>query len=307
VKLKIGLAQANVALGNVPANVRIHRDWLGKARGEGVELLVFPELSLTGYLLQDQVSEVALARDAPELLNLAADAGPVTTFVGGIEESRRHAQYIACFVLEEGRVAGVHRKTYLASYGVFDEARFVGAGSHVKALPTRWGRVGVAICEDAWHPSLITLLLLDGAPLVVVQTASPVRDLRGGGMPLNAQIWMDTLRTYSRLYGCYIAFCNRVGAEDGLVFWGHSALFGPEGDVVAEAPLHDEALVVGEMDTERIREARLANPVLRDERLDLTIRELRRIGCDPEGLGPVGPFDPQFGGTAGAPGPTAEA
>jgi predicted amidohydrolase len=276
-KLRIGLAQCDAVLGDIGANVEAHREWIRRGRAQGLELLVFPELSLTGYLLQDMVGELSLGREDPRLLELAREAGEMALCVGGVEESEDHAQYIACFYLEDGRVRHLHRKVYLASYGVFDEARFVGAGQSIVAGETRFGRVGFSICEDSWHPSLVTLMLLDGASLLVVQTASPVRDLRRGEMPSNAQTWMSTLRTYARLYGCYIAFCNRVGSEDGLVYWGHSVLLGPDGETVAEGPLYEEALVVGEIDLERVRQARLSNPVLRDEKLDLTRRELGRI------------------------------
>lgn len=281
--LRIALAQCDVALGDVPANLERHRAWIGRARTERADLLVFPELSLTGYLLQDMVPELSRPGDDPDLIGLSAAAGPMGLVVGGIEESAGHGQYIASFLLEDGAVTHVHRKVYLAAYGVFDEARYVGAGQHVRAAVTRHGRVGVAICEDAWHPSLMGILLLDGADLLVVQVASPVRDLRRGELPQNARTWMDTLRTYARLYGCYIAFCNRVGTEDGLVFWGRSCVLGPDGEEIATARLYDEELLVADLDFERVREARLSNPVLRDERIDLTVRELRRLVERPEG------------------------
>ncbi len=277
--LRIGLAQCKLKLGDLEANVAIHEEWIRRARASGVDFLVFPELSLTGYLLQDMVGDLAMGIDDPHLKNLARSAKDMSLCVGGIEESEGHAQYIASFYLEQGKVKHVHRKVYLASYGVFDEARFVGAGSSVVAARTRHGRIGFSICEDSWHPSLVTTLLLDGAQLVVVQTASPVRDLREGEMPQNARTWVDTLRTYARLYGCYIAFCNRVGSEDGLVFWGRSVLLGPDGEEVAVGPLYEEDLVVGEVDFERVRQARLSNPILRDEKIELTCRELGRIAA----------------------------
>ncbi len=279
-KFRIGMAQCGAVLGDLPANLEAHREWVSRARREGIDLLVFPELSLTGYLLQDMVGDLSISRDDPRLLELAREAGELSLCVGGIEESSDHAQYIASFYLEDGCVRHVHRKVYLASYGVFDEARFVGAGQAIAAGETRFGRVGFSICEDSWHPSLITTMLLDGASLLVVQTASPVRGLRRGEMPSNAQTWMSTLQTYARLYGCYIAFCNRVGAEDGLVFWGNSVLLGPDGEKVAEGPLYEEDLVAGEIDLERVRQARLSNPILRDEKIDLTRRELGRIAAD---------------------------
>ena len=275
--LRIGLAQCNLKLGDLEANVSVHEDWIQRARKEKVDLLVFPELSLSGYLLQDMVGDLAMNASDPLFARLGKSAGEMSLCVGGVEESEGHAQYISSFYLENGRVKHVHRKVYLASYGVFDEARFVGAGSSVVAARTRHGRIGFTICEDSWHPSLVTTLLLDGAELLVVQTASPVRDLREGEMPQNARTWVDTLRTYARLYGCYIAFCNRVGSEDGLVFWGRSVLLGPDGSELAVGALYDEELVVGDVDFEKVRQARLSNPILRDEKLELTRRELGRI------------------------------
>jgi predicted amidohydrolase len=277
--LRIGLAQCKLTLGDLEVNAAIHEEWIRRARKEKVDLLVFPELSLTGYLLQDMVGDLAMGIHDPLLRRLSKAAGDMSLCVGGIEESEGHAQYIASFYLERGEVKHVHRKVYLASYGVFDEARFVGAGSSVVAARTRHGRIGFSICEDSWHPSLVTTLLLDGAQLVVVQTASPVRDLREGEMPQNARTWVDTLRTYARLYGCYIAFCNRVGSEDGLVYWGRSVLLGPDGEEDAVGPLYEEELVVGEVDFEKVRQARLSNPILRDEKIELTRRELGRIAA----------------------------
>lgn len=274
---KIALAQTDARLGDVAANLKTHLEWIDRARAAGVDLLVFPELSLTGYLLQDMVAEVALSPDDPVFAQLAAAAGNMGVIVGAIEESADHAQYIAGYLIEGGQIRFVHRKVYLAAYGVFDEARYVGCGQRVRAVDSSAGRIGMLICEDAWHPSLVSLSLLDGANLLVVQVASPVRDLTRGKLPHNARIWMDTLRTYARLYGTTILFCNRVGSEDGLVFWGHSCVLGPDGEFLAQAPLYDEHLLVVDIDPELVRQARLSNPVLREEKLDLTVRELQRL------------------------------
>lgn len=274
---KIALVQCDAQLGDVDANFAAHRERVREACAQGADLVVFPELSVTGYLLQDMVPEVALSPDDPRLQQLGEAAGRAAVCIGGIEESREHAQYIAAFYLEGGEVRAIHRKAYLASYGVFDEARYVGRGDRLAAFDAEIGRVGLTICEDSWHPTAVGVLLLDGAEILVVQTASPVRDLREGRLPENARTWLGSLQSTARLYGCYVAFCNRVGTEDGLVFWGNSVLIGPDGDTVAEAPLYDEAMVIGSFDRERIRQARLTNPILREERMDLTLRELERI------------------------------
>jgi predicted amidohydrolase len=276
-RIRIGLAQCDVTLGDVDANLDLHRDWIDRARRAEVDLLVFPELSLSGYLLQDMVPEVSLSLDDPRLCDLARAGGDMSLLVGAVEESTSHSQYIAGLYLEDGRVHHVHRKVYLAAYGVFDEARYLGRGSRIEAFDTRFGRIGTVVCEDAWHPSLVSTLLLDGADLLVVQVASPVRDLTQAELPANAQTWLDTLRTYARLYGVWIAFCNRVGSEDGLVYWGHSCVFSPDGEIAASGATFEEELVTAEIHGEALRRARLANPILREERIDLTVRELQRI------------------------------
>lgn len=275
--LRIALAQCDATLGDLARNVESHRTWIARGRQAQADLLVFPELALTGYLLQDMVPEVAIGRDDPLFVDLGREAGPMVLALSGIEESTDHGQYIASFLVEQGELRHVHRKVYLANYGIFDEARYVGAGRHIRCAETSLGKLGLVLCEDAWHPSLVSVMLLEGADLLVVQVASPVRDLTRGELPGNARTWMDTLRTYARLYGTTIAFCNRVGSEDGLVFWGHSCVLGPDGEILAQGALYDEDLIVADLDPERVREARLSNPVLREEKIDVTVRELQRL------------------------------
>lgn len=275
--LRIALAQCDATLGDLAGNVEAHRTWIARAREAGASLLVFPELSLTGYLLQDIVPEVSVRRDDPLFAALGREAGGMALALSGIEESDDHGQYIASFLVENDAVCHVHRKVYLANYGVFDEARYVGPGRHIRCADASFGKVGLMLCEDAWHPSLVSVMLLGGADLLVIQVASPVRDLTRGELPGNARTWMETLRTYARLYGTTIAFCNRVGSEDGLVFWGHSCVIGPDGEMIAAGPLYDEDLVIADVDPERAREARLSNPVLREEKVDVTVRELTRL------------------------------
>ncbi len=274
---RIALAQCDATLGDLAGNVQAHRAWIARGRQAQADLLVFPELALTGYLLQDMVPEVAIGLEDPLFAELSREAGPMALALSGIEESTDHGQYIASFLVEHGELRHVHRKVYLANYGIFDEARYVGAGRHIRCADTSFGKLGLMLCEDAWHPSLVSVMLLEGADLLVIQVASPVRDLTRGQLPGNARTWMDTLRTYARLYGTPIAFCNRVGSEDGLVFWGHSCVLGPDGEILAQGALYDEDLIVADLDPDRVREARLSNPVLREEKIDVTVRELQRL------------------------------
>ncbi|HVM29567.1 MAG TPA: nitrilase-related carbon-nitrogen hydrolase [Candidatus Limnocylindrales bacterium] len=280
-KLRVGMAQIDARLGDLEANVRAHRQLLAQARGEGVDLLVFPELGLTGYMLQDLNAEVAMRADDPRLLDLAEAAGPdLSMVVGFVEESADHRLYVAAALLEEGRVAHVVRKAYLPSYGLFDERRFFGGGEVLRAVDSRLGlRMGISICEDFWHLGVPLLHAFDGAHVLVNISSSPGRDVAAaveGGLG-TAESWRPLLRTYAMLTGSYVVFVNRVGVEESVTFWGGSEVVDPGGQSAYRAPLHDEGLFVVEIDTDEVRRQRVATPLMRDERPELLLRQLERV------------------------------
>ncbi|HEX8938943.1 MAG TPA: nitrilase-related carbon-nitrogen hydrolase, partial [Candidatus Limnocylindrales bacterium] len=171
--LRIALAQIAPQLGVLEANLVHHRELLAEARGQGADLVVFPELGLTGYLLQDLAAEVAMPVDDPRLLDLAAAAEGLSAVISFVEESPDHRLFIAAALLEDGAVRHVHRKLFLPTYGLFDERRFFAAGDRLRATPSRLGLdVGLAICEDFWHLGVPQVLALDGAQLLVNVSSS---------------------------------------------------------------------------------------------------------------------------------------
>ena len=148
--LRIALAQIAPRLGLFDENLAIHRDLLRKARADGAGLVVFPELGLTGYLLQDLASEVAIRLDDPRLASLAAETDGLSAVVSFVEESGDHRLFIAAALLEDGEIRHVHRKLFLPTYGLFDERRFFAAGDVLRATPSRLGvGLGLAVCEDS--------------------------------------------------------------------------------------------------------------------------------------------------------------
>ncbi|NDJ78105.1 MAG: hypothetical protein GYB65_17795, partial [Chloroflexi bacterium] len=176
-KITLGLAQINPTLGNIQTNLDCHLELIAQAADQGVELLLFPELSLTGYYLQDLVSEVSTQPTADDpvfgpLLKATHEHGLDLT-VGFVDEDHRNRFYIAQAYLSAGEVVHVHHKTYLATYGIFDEGRYFAWGDTVRAFDTRFGRMGILICEDFWHASPPYLLWLDGADVLLFHSASP--------------------------------------------------------------------------------------------------------------------------------------
>ena len=286
-KLRIGLGQIAPRLGALEPNFDKHRTLIAQARQQDVELLVFPELGLTGYLLQDLNAEVAMARDDTRLKSLAADAGGMSVVVGFVERSPEEQLYIAAALLEDGAISHVYRKSYLPNYGLFDERRFFGAGTQLRAVDSRLGvRLGLCICEDFWHLPVPYLLALDGAQILVNISSSPGRDIAAvndGGLG-TAISWRTLMQAYAQLTTTFVVFVNRVGVEESVTFWGGSQVIAPNGDVVFEAPLLDEGLHVVEIETDDVRRERAALPLLRDERPDFVARQLERLLREQAGI-----------------------
>jgi len=275
----IGLAQISPRLGDVKANLEKHLQFVEQASAQGVELLVFPELSLTGYMLQDLVHEVARTAtpDDPLLAPLLEASHRLDLVVGFAERDVRGRLFTAGAYLAQGRIVHVHRKVYLPTYGMFDEGRDFDWGEEVRAFDTRFGRAGLLICEDFWHASPPYLLWLDGADLMLLTSSSPGRGIDHRGKLGSSRFVELVNQAYANLFGCFVVHANRVGFEDGVNFWGGSTIFGPDGELMAQAPYLEESLLVAQLDWSALRRARARLPLLRDERPDLTQRELTRI------------------------------
>jgi len=276
----LALAQIDPVLGDLRRNVEKHVEFTERARAKGAALVLFPELSLTGYTVRDMNTELALnLREDHAVLDplIELSRSGVVILAGGIEEDPAFGIYNAAFLFEEGSVRVVHRKVYPPTYGMFEEMRYFARGKSVRAFDTRLGRLGVLICEDLWHLSLPYLLALDGASLILGLVASPTRI--GPDEPeFNAPaVNSENYRVYARMLSVHVAVANRVGFEDGVNFWGGSQVVRPGGETVVTARTFEEDLVVSEIDDGAIRRARRASRHFLDEDLHLVRRELRRL------------------------------
>ncbi len=276
----LALAQIDPVLGDLRRNVEKHAEFTERARAKGAALVLFPELSLTGYTVRDMNTELALnLRQDHAVLDplIELSRSGVVILAGGIEEDPAFGIYNAAFLFEEGSVQVVHRKVYPPTYGMFEEMRYFARGKSVRAFETRLGRLGVLICEDLWHLSLPYLLALDGASLILGLVASPTRI--GPDEPeFNAPaVNSENYRVYARMLSVHVAVANRVGFEDGVNFWGGSQVVRPGGETVVTARTFEEDLVVSEIDDGAIRRARRASRHFLDEDPHLVRRELRRL------------------------------
>jgi len=277
--LNLALAQINTKLGKPKDNLQKHLTLVEQAKSQKVDLIVFPELSLTGYILQDLAHSVA-SRPTPQdpiFAPLIEASQEIDMVVGFVEEDQRSRYFISAAYLAEGKVLHVHRKVYLPTYGLFDEGRFFASGDEVRAFDTRFGRFGVLICEDFWHASPPYLLWLDGADLMLFISASPSRGLTADPQ-LESTHWVEHInQAYASLFTTFVASTNRVGYEDGINYWGGATVHNPSGNLIARGPYQEESLTITEIDLSELQHTRARLPLLRDERPELTFRELSRI------------------------------
>ncbi len=276
--IRVGLAQVRPILGDLDANIATHERVINEARDAGADLLVFPELALTGYFLRDLVADVAMRADDDRLCALSTLAGPMDVVLCFVEEDDRGRFFIAAAYWSGGALVHVHRKVYLPTYGFFDDGRFFGHGDRVRAFDTQFGRLGMLICEDFWHMSTPYLLWQDGADMLLFCNNHPGRgmDSRTGDIA-SIEFVSALCRTYAGSMTLPIVQCNRVGWEDGINFWGGSFVVDAGGVELARAPAMEDHLLITEIDRAETRRRRVAFPALRDERPHLVQRELNRI------------------------------
>jgi predicted amidohydrolase len=293
--LNIALAQIAPRLGVLDQNLERHESLLADARAGHADLVVFPELGLTGYLLQDLAAEVSMHRDDPRLMRLAAAGQGTSAVVSFVEESDDHRLFIAAALLEDGAIRHIHRKVFLPTYGLFDERRFFAPGSTIRAVSSERLdlRLGISVCEDFWHLATPQLLALDGAHLLINVSSSPGRDVAAGNASGlgTEESWRSLNRTYAQLTTSYVIFVNRVGVDESITFWGGSEVVAPNGESVFTAPNHDEGLFFTSIDPAEIRRERIATPLLRDERPEAVVRQLEQIVRERVGQAALDPDD----------------
>ncbi len=267
--IRLELVQFRPRKRDVEGNLRRIADRIAAAAGT-TDVLVFPEAALSGYFVEGGVSEVARSvGEVADALGVPPEHAP--DVVVGFYEAGNGAIYNAAawFAPGGGRYRPVHchRKLFLPTYGVFDEARFVSPGQRLEAFDSRFGRVGLLVCEEMFHALPPTILALDGAQLLVALAASPGRDLGPGvGIPGNMSMWDVAGRAITQEHGVYLAVAHLVGSEGGKLFPGGSALYGPGGTLESRGPVFEEGSVPGAIDLERVRRTQVRFPLLSDLR-----------------------------------------
>ncbi|MGH3666161.1 MAG: nitrilase-related carbon-nitrogen hydrolase [Egibacteraceae bacterium] len=272
--MRIALVQCAPRLGDLGANLIMAGDAIAEARAAGAELIVFPELALSGYAVGEVDADLALEPDDPSLLGLSRAAGDAGLLIGDQEGAGVH-RYNTVAYYQFGSPVHSHRKLFLPTYGVFEERKHFDPGQRMRAYQTPWGRMATLICNDAWQPQLPFVAVQDGAVILLVPSNSSQ-----SRFPEHwdaKEYWHDITRFYARMFECYVVFVNRVGQEGPLSFWGGSHVVDPWGELVVAAPEQDVALVSADLDLAAVRQRRRQVPLVKEARLALLEREIRRL------------------------------
>ena len=275
--MRIALAQTDATLGDIEANAAKAGQLLDEATAQGAQMVVFPELSLSGFSIGEIAEDVSLERDDERLAALGArtEAGVLV----GFPEAQPHGlhTYNSAVYFEGRRLVHVHRKLYLPNYSIFEERKHFLPGQTSRAFPVRGGRHRAAtlICNDAWQPQLAFLAAQDGAMIMLVPACSAQSmfpdhyDSR--------DYWQGITTFYGRMYQLFVVFVNRVGTEGKLRFWGGSHVVDPWGQIIGECEEHEEQLLLVDLDLSEVRRRRRSIPLVREARLGMLRREIDRL------------------------------
>lgn len=276
-KCTIAVAQIDSTVGNLTKNIAHHIAFIKKAIAKKADIVVFPELSLTGYSIKDLNWDVALRAEPQKLFSeFLRLSKSITIILGAVEERENFGLYNSAFFFEDGKIQSAHRKIYPPTYGMFEELRYFNQGNNVRVIHSKHGKLGILICEDMWHIALPYILAHDGADVIISLTASPTR-ISGTSKSLTVvEVNHEQHRAYARLLSTYIVFANRVGFEDGVNFWGGSQVVDPSGTAVVTAKLFEEDLILAKLDDNAIRRSRRFSRHFVDDSVQFTIQQLKK-------------------------------
>jgi N-carbamoylputrescine amidase len=294
VALRAAIVQMKPIKGRYSANLDLAREAFTQLAADSPDLIVLPEGAMTGYFLEGAVYDHAIsasrfAHDLATAWHQAAGERPVD-LAAGFYENDGGAYYNSAVYLHvergEARIVHVHRKLFLASYGVFDEERFLSRGRQLGVFETRFGRAAMLVCEDAYHAISATLAALKGARVLIVPSASPGRGVEHEGELTSVVTWREMLRLAALEHGIFVLYAGLTGFEGGKGMSGSSFIADPHGKILVRAPATEPCIVRADLDLREIDLARATLPLLGD--LETVLPNLL---LDPELPLPRGEYD----------------
>ncbi len=259
--MKIALCQIDTILGNIDKNILKINHYIDKSVYEQCDLVIFPELALTGYSLRDLTDGVATKTDSFILKEFKLKSQYIDIVLGYVENCNGYFFNSAAY-FSKGEMVHVHRKKFLPDYGMFEEGRYFASGRSIEAFDSKFGKTTMFICEDSFHISSQNDAFLQGTNFLIILSASPFwMDHKG----IKPQMWKSLCSNFSQFSNSYSVFVNRTGFEDGVGFFGDSFIMGPYGSIIKEAGLFKEELLIADIDMSLVDKAKIMMPILKNE------------------------------------------
>lgn len=263
-KIRIALAQISCKRADKRENIRKIDSTVKQAKQQGADLIIFPELTLTGYTLRDQIYDMAETIPGVSTTAIERISKKTNTYiVFGMPELSTKTQatiYNTAVLVGPKGIIGKYQKMYLPTHSVFEEKRYFRPGYHIAVFKTEVGKIGLIICYDVFFPEVSRLARLEGAQIIICISASPA----------TRRNFFETLTVARAIENTiFFVYVNLVGVENSLQFWGGSRLIGPNGDILVKAKYHEEDLIVGEIDYADIRPTEVFVPLMKDLRPEL--------------------------------------
>ncbi|MHB1661030.1 MAG: nitrilase-related carbon-nitrogen hydrolase [bacterium] len=281
--IKICLAQTSPKVGDLKKNINNHLEIISAAKDKGANLVVFPELSLTGYFLKDSIYDIGININSDESAVLkpvykAAKDMDISVIAGFVEKDEDYNFYNSSFCISKGKLINIHRKVYLPTYGMFEELRYFKPGDGFGVFGLDGVKCSILTCEDAWHLSSSYIAVNKGAHIIIVNSASPARGVETGLNKFSSiNMWEELLSVIAFYYKSYVIYVNRVGFEDGIGFSGGSCIFNPSGEMEGRLDYLEEGTLEAVINLDLLNNERFKTPLIRDENLNLTLREIDGI------------------------------
>ena len=276
--MKAAIAQINSVLGDLNKNIERHIECCNKAIENKADMIIFPELSLTGYSVKDINYDIAFnPYKSDKLKKLTELSKKISIVAGFVEEDEKYAVYNSAILLEDGEIKGMHRKIYPPTYGIFEEYRYFSKGMNCIPTDSKFGKLGIMVCEDLWHLSVPYTMAMAGAKILIGIACSPTRLAVDTEHFKNYDINSEHHKTYARILSSYLLFCNRVGFEDGVNFWGGSEAVDPSGNIISVAKIFEEDMIFAEIKETEVQRARRNARHFIDEDLDKTLKNLHKL------------------------------
>jgi len=276
--MKVALAQIAPHLADVDKNLQVHLHFIEKSRRKKADLVVFPELSLTGYTLMDLVQEVGLKpAESPIFRKIKDLSQNIDIVLGFVEEKEAGVFTNSSAYLSGGQIVHIHRKVFLPTYGMLEEGKFFAPGKNFETFPTQFGRAGLMICRDFLSYGAAYLLFAGGADIIIVTSAAPGRGFSERPGFATDRMWELMGEAISFFSTAFVIYSNRVGCEDGKTFAGGSFIYDPQGNLLVKASPVEQELVCVDLDLNEVRESRKTWPFKRDDRPEIILQALERI------------------------------